>query len=65
LPNAIFFAATSRLALASITVGLFPPSSKMQGTKFFPAAVATNLPFSVLPVKQIKSNLTLVRAFAT
>jgi len=46
-------------------VGLFPPSSKMQGIKFSAAAFATNFPFSGLPVKTIKSQGSLVIAFAT
>lgn len=62
---AIFLAANSIFALSSTTAGLFPPSSRMHGTKLLPAALATNLPFSELPVKHIKSNLVFVNAFAT
>jgi hypothetical protein len=36
----------------------------IQGIKFFAAACETSLPLSVLPVKQIKSNLKLVNIFA-
>jgi hypothetical protein len=45
--------------------GDFPPNSRMQGTKFSAAAFATNFPFSVPPVKMIKSNFCLVIALAT
>jgi hypothetical protein len=37
----------------------------MQGIKCFAAAAATSLPFSVLPVKHIPSNLDEERALAT
>jgi hypothetical protein len=37
----------------------------MQGTKFLAAALATNLPFSVDPVKKIKSNFKDVIFFDT
>jgi len=40
----------------SIIAGHFPPSSIMQGIRFFAAAYETNFPFSELPVKQIISN---------
>jgi hypothetical protein len=56
----IRIAALSRFAVSSTITGHFPPNSKMQGVKFFAASIATNLPVSVDPVKQIKSNLSLV-----
>jgi hypothetical protein len=65
LPRAIFFAANSKSADSSTTDGLLPPNSNIHGTKFLAADAATSLPFSVLPVKQILSNLVEVSAFAT
>lgn len=49
----------------SIIVGHFPPNSNMQGIKFSLAALATNFPFSGLPVKIIKSKGSVVIFFAT
>lgn len=48
-----------------MTVGLLPPSSKIQGTKFSAAAFATNLPFYGDPVKTIRSHLNVVIFIAT
>jgi len=45
LAKATLQAAKSMLALASTTAGHFPPSSKMQGMRFFAAASATSFPF--------------------
>ncbi len=56
----ILLTAFSILAVSSIITGHFPPSSNKQGVKFFAASIATNLPVSVEPVKQIKSNGKLV-----
>jgi hypothetical protein len=49
-------AADAASQLSSIIAGLFPPSSRTQGTRFLAAAYATNFPFSVEPVKTILSN---------
>ncbi len=46
-------------------VGLFPPNSKMHGTKFSAAAYATNFPFIGDPVKISKSHGSLVIFLAT
>ena len=46
-------------------MGHLPPNYNKQGTKFFAASIATNLPVMVEPVKQIKSNESRVTAFAT
>ena len=51
--------------MPSTTAGDLPPSSKMQGTKFYAAAAATNFPFSVPPVNMIISTFYLVMFFAT
>jgi hypothetical protein len=45
--------------------GDLPPNSRIQGTRFSAAAFATNFPFSVPPVKIIKSKGYLVIAMAT
>lgn len=45
--------------------GLLPPSSRIHGIKFSAAALATNLPLSVPPVKIIKSKGYFVILFAT
>jgi len=45
--------------------GPFPPNSKIQGTKFSAAALATNFPFSVPPVKMIRSKGYFVILIAT
>lgn len=55
-------AALYRLEVSSTITGHFPPSSKMQGVKFFAASIATSLPVYVDPVKHIRSNLSLVNA---
>ena len=44
--------------------GHFPPSSSIQGTRFLAADEATSLPFSVLPVKTIRSEAVEVDLFA-
>lgn len=49
----------------SIIQGPLPPNSKTQGTRLSAAALATNFPFSVPPVKIIKSNGYLVMLIAT
>jgi hypothetical protein len=36
--------------------GHLPPSSNMHGIRFSAATLATNFPFSVEPVKHIRSN---------
>jgi hypothetical protein len=56
LANTILDAAKSISALVSTITGHFPPNSRIQGTKFTAAAFATNLPFSVEPVKQMRSH---------
>ena len=58
-------AALSRSAVSSIITGHFPPSSRIQGVRFLAAAIATALPVSVDPVKQMISNLRLVSFWAT
>jgi hypothetical protein len=64
-PKAALFTATSRLAPLSMMRGDLPPSSRIQGVRFLAAAAATNLPFSVEPVKMILSTLMLVERIAT
>ena len=59
------FVVVSRSTDPSITQGLFPPSSKMHGTRFSAAAFATNFPFSVPPVNIIRSKGYLVILIAT
>jgi len=54
-PYPILKTAFSISAPSSTIVGHLPPSSRITGVRFSAAAFATNLPFSVLPVKQIKS----------
>ena len=44
--------------------GHFPPSSRIHGTRFLAADEATSLPFSVLPVKMIRSEAAEVDLFA-
>ena len=56
LAAAIFIAAKSISALSSIITGHFPPSSNIHGIRFSAATFATNFPFSVEPVKHIRSN---------
>jgi hypothetical protein len=53
------------LAESSIITGHFPPNSKMHGVRFLAASMATSLPVTVDPVKQIISNGSLVMALAT
>lgn len=64
-PKIIRMAALLRLAVSSTITGHFPPSSRIQGVKFFAAYIATSLPVSVEPVKHIISNFCLVRVLAT
>ena len=49
--NAAFWAAASSSASAKTTSGPFPPSSAVNGTRFWAAAVATSRPVSDEPVK--------------
>ncbi len=55
----------SKSALSSTIVGLLPPSSSKQGTKFSAAALATSFPFWGLPVKIIKSKGYFTISLAT
>ena len=64
-PKMILLAADSRLAVSSMITGHFPPSYRIQGVRFLAASMATNLPVSVEPVKQMISNFNWVRVFAT
>lgn len=45
-------------------IGHFPPSSRIQGVRFFAAASATSFPFYVDPVKTIESKGSLHRLTA-
>jgi len=51
--------------VSSTITGLFPPSSRTQGTRLFAAALATSLPFYDEPVKKNKSKLASFKVFAT
>lgn len=53
------------MADESIMTGHLPPNYKMQGVRFLAASIATNLPVTVDPVKQIISKGSLVMALAT
>jgi hypothetical protein len=53
---AILNAALVTSASKSTIVGLFPPNSNIQGTRFSEAALATFLPINDPPVKKIKSH---------
>jgi len=53
------------LALESTITGHFPPNYKIQGVRFLAASMATHLPVTVDPVKQIISKGSLVIALAT
>ena len=65
LPNKIRFTAVSTVAVSSTITGHLPPSSRMQGTKFLAASIATILPVNVEPVKQMISTVRRVTALAT
>jgi len=65
LPNRTFYAAQLISAESSTITGLFPPSSRTQGTRLFAAALATSLPFYDEPVKKNKSKLASFKVFAT
>jgi hypothetical protein len=64
-PNATFSAVYAISADLSTIRGDFEPNSRIQGTRFYAAAYATNLPFSVDPVYTIKSDFVLVARIAT
>ena len=64
-PEQILNAAFSRLADLSTIVGLFPPNSRVTGTKFSAAALATSFPFIGDPVKIMWSHYLVQIAFAT
>jgi len=56
LTSTVLNAALSRSASLSTNAGFLPPNSKIYGTRLAPAAIATFLPFSGLPVNTIKSH---------
>ena len=53
LPHAIFFAASSRLAVRSTMAGDFPPNSSVTEVRCSAAARITILPTAGLPVKKM------------
>jgi len=57
----------AQLISASLSTikGHLPPSSKIHGTRFLAASIATILPTKVEPVKQIKSNFCAFIFFAS
>ncbi len=65
LAKSILLTAVGIVAVSSTITGHFPPSSKIQGVRFFAASIATILPVKVEPVKQMMSTGNLVKAFAT
>ena len=64
-PQAILLAARGMSAVLSIMHGLFPPSSRMTGVRFFAAAAITVFASAGLPVKKITSHLFSRRAVFT
>ena len=65
LPQAIFFAASSRFAVRSTMTGDFPPSSSVTGVRCSAAAFMTTRPTAGLPVKKMWSHFFLSNASAT
>jgi hypothetical protein len=57
--------ALSMSAVSSTMTGHFPPSYSKQGVRFLAASIATSLPVSVDPVKQMRSKGKDVSFLAT